>query len=136
MTSLNRVQLIGNLGADPELRYQQNGDAIANLSVATKDEWRDKATGEKREKTEWHRVVVFGKTAEFLGQYAKKGAQVFVEGKLQTRKWQDQNTGQDRYATEIVVSFPNGSVDLLGNRSTTQPQQPQQGGWGQPQQGF
>ena len=128
---VNKVILMGNLGADPEVRYAANGNAIANITIATSETWRDKASGDKREKTEWHRVALFGKTAEIAGEYLKKGSQVYIEGQLQTRKWQDQS-GQDRYTTEVVVQWPQGSMQLLGGRSQGQPQQ--QGGWGQPQQ--
>lgn len=137
---VNKVILIGNLGQDPEVRYMPSGDAMVNLTVATSETWRDKATGEQREKTEWHRVSVFGKTAEFIGEYAKKGTQVYIDGQLQTRKWQDQQ-GQERYTTEVVVRWPTGEVQLLGNRGQ-QGGAPAQGGmnqgqqsnWGQPQQ--
>ncbi|PWI32026.1 single-stranded DNA-binding protein [Vibrio albus] len=133
---VNKVILVGNLGQDPEVRYMPSGDAMTNITIATSETWRDKATGEQREKTEWHRVSVFGKTAEFVGEYARKGSQVYVEGQLQTRKWQDQNTGQDRFATEVVVRWPNGELQLLGGRGqgAGQQQPAQQGGWGQPQQ--
>ena len=133
---VNKVILVGNLGQDPEVRYMPSGDAMTNITIATSETWRDKATGEQREKTEWHRVSVFGKTAEFVGEYARKGTQVYVEGQLQTRKWQDQNTGQDRYATEVVVRWPTGELQLLGSRGQGQGagQPAQQGGWGQPQQ--
>ncbi|PCE68753.1 MULTISPECIES: single-stranded DNA-binding protein [Salinivibrio] len=135
---INKVILIGNLGNDPEIRYLPNGGAVANLSLATSESWRDKSTGEMREKTEWHRVVLFGKTAEVAGEYLRKGSQVYIEGQLQTRKWQDQS-GQDRYSTEVVVQGFNGSMQMLGGRAGPgqgQPMQPsqQQGGWGQPQQ--
>lgn len=99
---VNKVILIGNLGKDPEMRYTPNGVAIANLTLATSDTWKDKATGENVEKTEWHRVVMFQRLAEIAGEYLRKGSKVFIEGRLQTRKWQDKTTGQDRYATEIV----------------------------------
>lgn len=136
---INKVILIGNLGNDPEIRYLPNGGAVANLSLATSESWRDKNTGEMREKTEWHRVVLFGKTAEVAGEYLRKGSQVYIEGQLQTRKWQDQN-GQDRYTTEVAVQPFSGSMQMLGGRggqSQGQPMQQspqQQGGWGQPQQ--
>ncbi|WP_375751532.1 single-stranded DNA-binding protein [Vibrio sp. HN007] len=137
---VNKVILMGNLGGDPEVRYASNGNAIANITIATSETWRDKASGEQREKTEWHRVVLFGKTAEIAGEYLRKGSQVYVEGQLQTRKWQDQN-GQDRYSTEVVVQWPTGQMQLLGSRQQGQGQgapamggQQQQGGWGQPQQ--
>lgn len=100
MASLNKVLIIGNLGRDPETRYAPSGDAITNITVATTETWKDKASGEKREATEWHRVAFFGKLAEIAGQYLRKGSQVYVEGRLQTRKWQDKD-GQDRYTTEI-----------------------------------
>ncbi|GLQ72059.1 single-stranded DNA-binding protein [Vibrio penaeicida] len=135
---INKVILVGNLGQDPEVRYMPSGDAMVNITLATSETWRDKATGEQREKTEWHRVSVFGKTAEFVGEYARKGTQVYVEGQLQTRKWQDQQ-GQERYTTEVVVRWPSGELQLLGGRQQGQgaPSQgmgQQQGGWGQPQQ--
>ncbi len=101
MASVNKVILVGHLGRDPEVRYSPDGTAIANFSLATSDTWKDKATGEKKEATEWHRVVYFGKVAEIVAQYLKKGAAVYVEGSLKTRKWQDKE-GQDRYTTEIV----------------------------------
>ncbi|MDG4812076.1 single-stranded DNA-binding protein [Hydrogenovibrio sp. 3SP14C1] len=110
---VNKVILVGTLGRDPELKYAANGNAIANLNVATSEQWNDKASGQKQEKTEWHRVVIFGKLAEIAGQYLSKGSQVYLEGKLQTRKWQDQNTGQDRYSTEVVIDF-NGQMQMLG----------------------
>jgi len=97
---INKVILIGNLGADPEVRYMTNGEAVANLSVATSEGWKDKDTGENKERTEWHRVVFYRRLAEIAGEYLKKGSKVYVEGKLRTRKWQDQS-GQDRYTTEI-----------------------------------
>lgn len=100
MASLNKVHIIGNLGKDPETRYMPNGDAATNITVATTDKWKDKATGEAKEAVEWHRVSFFGKLAEIAGQYLKKGSQVYIEGSLRTRKWQDKD-GQDRYTTEI-----------------------------------
>ncbi len=100
--SVNKVILIGNLGQDPEVRYMPNGGAVCNISVATSESWKDKNSGESQERTEWHRVVLFRKLAEIAGEYLKKGAKVYLEGKLQTRKWQDQQ-GQDRYTTEIVA---------------------------------
>lgn len=99
---VNKVILIGNLGQDPEVRYSQNGAAICNITVATSETWRDKNTGNTQEKTEWHRVVAFQRLAEIMGEYLKKGSKVFIEGRLQTRKWQDQQ-GSDRYTTEIVA---------------------------------
>ena len=135
---INKVILVGNLGNDPEIRYMPNGGAVANITIATSESWRDKATGEQREKTEWHRVVLFGKLAEVAGEYLRKGSQVYIEGQLQTRKWQDQS-GQDRYSTEVVVQGFNGVMQMLGGRAQGGApmggqQQQQQGGWGQPQQ--
>ncbi len=112
---INKVILIGNLGADPETRYMPNGNAVANVSLATSDSWKDKNTGEQRERTEWHRVVFFGKLAEIVGQYLKKGSKVYVEGRLQTRKWQGQD-GQDRYTTEVVVD-QGGTMQMLDSRA-------------------
>ncbi|MBG2915781.1 MULTISPECIES: single-stranded DNA-binding protein SSB1 [Proteus] len=131
---VNKVILIGNLGQDPEIRYMPSGGAVANLTLATSESWRDKQTGEMKEKTEWHRVVIFGKLAEIAGEYLRKGSQVYIEGQLQTRKWQDQS-GQDRYSTEVVVNI-GGSMQMLGGRGNQDgaPSQGGQGGWGQPQQ--
>lgn len=112
---VNKVILIGTLGSDPEVRYMPNGNAVANISLATNESWKDKNTGQMQEKTEWHRVVVFGKLAEVAGEYLRKGSQVYFEGKLQTRKWQDQSTGQDKYTTEVVVDF-GGQMQMLGGR--------------------
>jgi len=103
---VNKVILIGNLGNDPEVRYTPNGTAIANISVATSESWRDKQTGETQDRTEWHRVVFFGKLAEIVGEYLKKGSKVYVEGSLRTRKWQDKN-GVERYTTEIIANEMN-----------------------------
>jgi single-strand DNA-binding protein len=114
MAGINKVILVGNLGQDPEIRYTADGRPIANFSVATSETWTDKGSGERREKTEWHRVVVFGKLAEICGEYLSKGRQVYIEGKLQTRKWQGQD-GQDRYTTEVVVDM-RGTMQMLGNR--------------------
>ena len=100
MSSVNKVILIGNLGKDPEIRYMPSGDAIANLTLATSENWTDKTSGDKKELTEWHRVAFFGRTAEVVGQYLKKGAKIYVEGSLRTRKWQDKD-GHDRYTTEV-----------------------------------
>lgn len=111
MASVNRVILVGNLGKDPEVRYMPNGDAVTNITLATTDSWKDKTSGEKKETTEWHRVVFFRKLAEIAGQYLKKGSQVYLEGSLKTRKWQGQD-GQDRYTTEIVAD----SMQMLGRR--------------------
>lgn len=111
MASVNKVILIGNLGKDPEVRAMPSGDAITNITIATTDSWKDKASGEKKEATEWHRVVFFGRLAEIAGQYLKKGRQVYIEGALKTRKWTDKE-GQDRYTTEIVAS----EMKMLGSR--------------------
>ena len=116
--SVNKVTLVGNLGRDPEIRAMQNGDKIVQLSVATSDRWKDKNSGEQRERTEWHRVVIFndalGRIAE---QYLKKGSTVYLEGQLQTRKWTDQESGQDRWTTEIVLQRYKGELTLLGSRN-------------------
>lgn len=108
---VNKVILVGNLGQDPEVRYTANGAAVANITVATSEQWTDRQSGQKQEKTEWHRVVLFGRLGEIAGEYLRKGSQVYLEGKLQTRKWQDQN-GQDRYTTEIVAN----EMQMLGGR--------------------
>jgi single-strand DNA-binding protein len=131
---INKVILIGNLGADPEVKFMPSGDAVATLSLATSESWKDKNTGEQVEKTEWHRVVMFKRLAEIAGEYLKKGSKVYIEGRLQTRKWQGQD-GQDRYTTEIVAN----DLQMLDSRgggagnfnqqpasSNAQPQQPQQ----------
>ncbi|MFA7278599.1 MAG: single-stranded DNA-binding protein [Sterolibacterium sp.] len=111
MASVNKVILIGHLGKDPDVRYMPNGDQVTNLTLATSETWKDKTSGEKKEATEWHRVVFFRKLAEIAGQYLKKGAQVYIEGSLKTRKWQDKE-GQDRYTTEIVCN----EMRMLGSR--------------------
>ncbi len=131
---VNKVILVGNLGQDPEVRYMPNGGAVANITLATSESWRDKQTGETKEKTEWHRVVLFGKLAEVAGEYLRKGSQVYIEGQLQTRKWQDQG-GQERYTTEIVVNV-GGTMQMLGGRQGggAPAGGGQQGSWGQPQQ--
>ena len=119
--SVNKVTLVGNLGRDPEVRAMQNGDKIVQLSIATSDRWKDKSSGEQRERTEWHRVVIFndalGKIAE---QYLKKGSTVYLEGQLQTRKWTDQQSGQEKYTTEVVLQRYRGELTLLGSRSENQ----------------
>ncbi len=120
---VNKVILVGNLGKDPDMKYTASGAAIANITVATTESWTDKKTNEKVEKTEWHRVVFFRRLAEIVGEYLHKGSQVYIEGKLQTRKWQGQD-GQDRYTTEIVAS----EMQMLGGRSDD-------GGGGRPQGG-
>ncbi len=112
MASVNKVILVGNLGADPETRYLPSGDALCNLRLATTDNWKDKSSGEKKEQTEWHRVTFFGKLAEIAGQYLKKGSQIYVEGSLRTRKWQDKD-GNERYTTEIR----GDTMQMLGSRS-------------------
>ena len=127
---VNRVTILGNLGNDPEVKYTNSGSAIANLTVATSESWNDKATGEKREAVEWHRVVLFGKLAEVAGEYLRKGSQVYIEGQLRTRKWTD-NAGVEKYTTEIVVGM-NGVMQMLGGKQEGKPQQ--QSGWWQPQQ--
>ena len=133
---VNKVILIGSLGNDPEVKYLPSGGAVANISIATSESWRDKATGEQKEKTEWHRIAIFGKLAEITGEYLRKGSQVYIEGQLQTRKWQDQS-GQDRYTTEVVVQGFNGVMQMLGgksdNQGSNQQQAPQQQ-YQQPQQ--
>ena len=111
MASVNKVIIVGNLGADPEMRYMPNGDAVCNIRVATTESWKDKQSGEKREITEWHRVVFYRKLAEIAGQYLKKGSQVYLEGRIRTRKWQDKE-GQERYTTEIEAN----EMQMLGRR--------------------
>jgi len=112
---INKVILVGNLGQDPEVRYTPGGATITNISVATSESWKDKNSGQMQEKTEWHRVVFFGKLAEIAGEYLKKGSQVYVEGKLTTRKWQDKQ-GQDKYTTEVVVDSFSGVMQMLGGK--------------------
>ncbi|ARF52093.1 single-stranded DNA-binding protein [Pantoea stewartii] len=112
---VNKVILVGNLGADPEVRYMPSGGAVANITLATSESWRDKATGEMKEQTEWHRVVLFGKLAEVAGEYLRKGSQVYIEGQLRTRKWTDQ-AGTEKYTTEVVVNV-GGTMQMLGGRS-------------------
>lgn len=128
---INKVILVGHLGQDPEIKYMPSGGAVANVSVATSDQWKDKQSGEMKDRTEWHRVVFFNRLAEIVGEYLRKGSQVYVEGRLQTRKWQDKN-GQDRYTTEIVAS----EMQMLGGRGgQSGGDQSLSGGQGQPQQG-
>ena len=113
--SLNKVLLIGRLGADPEIKQMVNGKSVARLSIATSQSWKDKSTGEKKEKTEWHRVVVFNEgLVNVVQQYLKKGAQVYIEGQLSTRKWKDEQSGQDKYSTEILIQGYNSSLTMLG----------------------
>jgi single-strand DNA-binding protein len=139
MAGVNKVIIVGNLGKDPEVRFMPNGGAVANITVATSDTWKDKQTGEQKEKTEWHRVVMFGKLAEIAGEYLKKGSKVYLEGSLQTRKWTNQQ-GQDQYTTEIVLQGFNGVMQMLDGKSSgqsgfqgqqqgQQQQAPQQGGF-------
>jgi single-strand DNA-binding protein len=153
MSGVNKVIVLGNLGQDPEVKFMPSGEAVANISIATSESWKDKQTGEPKEKTEWHRVVMFGKLAEIAGEYLKKGSKVYIEGALQTRKWQNAQ-GQDQYTTEIVVKGFNGTMQMLDSRGgsgaqagggfkqQSAPQQPGQQGAQQgfqqqaPQQGF
>ncbi len=121
MASVNKVILIGNLGKDPETRYLPSGDAVCNISIATSEKWKDKS-GEQQEHTEWHRISFFGKTAEIAGEYLKKGSPVYVEGRIRTRKWQDKESGQDKYSTEIVAD----RMKMLGNKGDTASTQPRQ----------
>lgn len=114
--SVNKVILIGNLGRDPEVRTMQNGNKVANLNLATSETWKDRQSGERREKTEWHRVVIFGPTAEVAERYLRKGSKVYIEGQLQTRKWTDQS-GQERYTTEVVVQGFGGTMTMLDGPS-------------------
>ncbi len=144
MKGINKVIIVGNLGRDPEMRYTPSGSAVANLAVATSESWKDKQTGEKQEKTEWHRIVMFNRLAEIAGEYLKKGSKIYIEGKLQTRKWQDKE-GQDRYTTEIVGNEmqmldgrggateprgnPGGHQGAGGGQSSPQPAPQQKGGF-------
>lgn len=121
---INKVIIVGNAGQDPEVRYMPNGSAVANLTLATSESYKDKNTGQAVDKTEWHKIAIFGKLAEICGEYVRKGQQLYIEGKLQTRKWQDQQ-GQDRYTTEIVVDGFSGVMQMLGGKSENQ--QTQQG---------
>jgi single-strand DNA-binding protein len=124
--SINKVILVGNLGKDPEMRYMPNGNAVANFSIATTESWKNKQTGEYENQTEWHNLTVYGKFGEMCGQYLKKGAKVYVEGKLKTRKWQDKTTGQDKYATDVVVS----ELQMMDARNDAQGGQQFQGNQG------
>lgn len=130
---VNKVILVGNMGQDPEVRYTQDGKAIATLSLATSESWKDQQ-GQKQEKTEWHRVVIFGKLAEIAQQYVTKGSKVYIEGKLQTRKWQDTNTGQDRYSTEVIVDGFSGVLQMLDSKQDNGQQAQQQQARQAPQQ--
>ncbi|HET8730528.1 MAG TPA: single-stranded DNA-binding protein [Moraxellaceae bacterium] len=124
MRGVNKVILVGNLGRDPEVRYLPSGGAVANVTIATSEAWKDKNTGQQQEQTEWHRVVFYGKLAEIAGEYLKKGSKVYVEGSLHTRKWQDKQTGQDKYSTEIKAN----TMQMLDSRG--------QGGGGGQSAGF
>ncbi|NHB87672.1 single-stranded DNA-binding protein [Photorhabdus tasmaniensis] len=128
---VNKVILIGRLGQEPEVRYRPEGDAVAVLSLATAETWRDKQTGEQKERTEWHRVVIFGKLAEIAGEYLRKGSQVYLEGQLRTRKWLDKTSGQDRYSTEVVIN-QQGTMQMLGGRSQSEPSRSSSRGQSQP----
>ena len=125
MSGINKCIIVGNLGKDPEVRFLPNGGAVANITVATSESWKDKQTGEQKEKTEWHRVVMFGKLAEISGEYLKKGSKVYLEGQLQTRKWQN-SEGQDQYTTEVVLQGFNGVMQMLDSKGGNQQQQQQQ----------
>jgi single-strand DNA-binding protein len=115
--SLNKVLLIGRLGADPEIKQMSNGKNVARMSLATSDSWKDKNTGEKKEKTEWHRVVIFNEgLVNIVQQYLKKGAQIYIEGQLTTRKWKDEQSGQDKYSTEIILQGYNSTLKMLNTR--------------------
>ena len=127
MAGVNKVIILGNLGKDPEVKFMPSGGGVANLTIATSESWKDKQTGEQKEKTEWHRVVMFGKLAEIAGEYLKKGSKVYIEGSLQTRKWTNQQ-GQDQYTTEIVVQGFNGTMQMLDSKPQGQQQAPQQQG--------
>ena len=118
--SLNKVLLIGRLGADPEIKQMVNGKSVARLSLATNQNWKDKNTGEKKEKTEWHRVVIFNEgLVNVVQQYVKKGAQIYIEGQLSTRKWKDEKSGQDKYSTEIVLQGYNSTLTMLGGKNSS-----------------
>lgn len=129
---INKVIILGTLGQDPEVKYMPSGGAVCNLSLATSEQWNDKATGEKKEQTEWHRVVIFGKLAEVAGEYLRKGSQVYIEGQLRTRKWTDSN-GVDKYTTEIVIPQMGGVMQMLGGKREDSGQQPRQQSGQQPQ---
>ncbi len=142
MAGVNKAIIVGNLGGDPEVRYTPSGSAVANISIATSEQWKDKQTGERQERTEWHRVVLFNRLGEIAGEYLKKGSKVYIEGRIQTRKWQDQN-GNDRYSTEIVANEMQmldsrgggGSGGGFGQQATAgggAPMQQQGGGQRQP----
>ena len=138
MAGISKVTIIGNLGQDPEVKFMPSGEAVANITVATSEDWKDKQTGEAKSKTEWHRVSIFGKLAEIAGEYLKKGSKVYIEGKLQTRKWTNQQ-GQDQYTTEIVLQGYGGVMQMLdskpqnGQQQNNNQGQQQQGGFQQQQ---
>ena len=141
MASVNKVIIVGNLGRDPETRYLPSGDAVTNISVATTEKWKDKASGEMKEATEWHRISFFGRLAEIAGEYLKKGSQVYVEGSLRTRKYQDKETGKDRYSTEIrgdemkmLGSRPGGGAEPMAREPREPATASSGGGRGQGQQ--
>jgi len=125
MAGVNKVIILGNVGKDPETRFLPNGGAVTNLTIATSESWKDKQTGEQKEKTEWHRVVIFGKLAEIAGEYVKKGSKLYIEGALQTRKWTNQQ-GQDQYTTEIVLQGFGGVMQMLDGKPQGQQAAPQQ----------
>lgn len=125
MSGINKAIIVGRVGVKPEIKYSADGKPIVNLSVATSESWKDKTTGEKKEQTEWHRVSIFGKLAEIAGQYLDKGSQVYIEGKIQTRKWQNKE-GQDQYTTEIVLSGFGGVLQMLDSKGDSSPAQPTQ----------
>ena len=133
MAGVNKVIIVGNLGQDPEVKFMPSGEAVANISIATSETWKDKQTGEQKEKTEWHRVSMFGKLAEIAGEYLKKGSKVYIEGKLQTRKWQNAE-GKDQYTTEVVLQGYNGVMQMLDGKQQGAPVTQQQGGFQQQQQ--
>lgn len=129
MASINKAIIVGNLGADPTVRYSPDGVAICNISVATTYQWKDRSTGERKSETEWHRVVFYNRLAEIAGEYLKKGREVYIEGRIRTRKWADKETGQDRYSTEIIadqLQMLGGRDDDSGQRETPQRSQPAQ----------
>ena len=128
MSSVNKVILIGNLGKDPEVRSMQDGKKVANLSLATSESWKDKSTGEKKERTEWHRVVVFGPLADIVDRYTKKGSKIYVQGSLQTRKWSDKD-GVEKYSTEVVVQGFGAELVLLDSKQSACDSSSQDDGW-------
>ena len=131
-SGVNKVILVGNLGQKPEMRYTKDQQPIANFSIATSESWKDKSSGDMMERTEWHNITFFGRIAEVVERYLDKGSKVYVEGKLQTRKWQDQN-GQDRYTTEVVISGYSGTLQMLDRRDDTNTSPPSQESQSEPQ---